>query len=168
VFNQAQMNRVKAIDGYRIESLDDSDDSSGGVRRLLADITELAELQTRLVATDAKCLAASSILPVVLVFTGLVIVLGALPVLLLSVANFLVQRFGWTPAVAQLAAAGSAILIAILLCAIAVRKVKTWGSPLSRSLAELEKNMETLREILSGKSSLGTHLAKMERRDRDS
>ena len=68
------------------------------VRRLLSDVTELAELQVRLVAGDAKCLAESTVRPIFLGAFGLAIVLGSIPVFLISAANYLVDQYAWTPA----------------------------------------------------------------------
>jgi hypothetical protein len=165
MFDQAPINRLGGLHGRREASFHPADGDAGGVRRLLADVTELAELQARLVASDAKGLAESIIKPTILATIGFVIVLGAVPVLLLSCANFLVEWFDWTPAVAQLAAAAAALLIAGTLCAFAVKLLKACGSPLRRSLAELEKNMDILRDMLQGKSPLASHLEQMERHD---
>jgi hypothetical protein len=131
MFDQAPINRLGGLHGRREASFHPADGDAGGVRRLLADVTELAELQARLVASDAKGLAESII----------------------------------KPAVAQLAAAAAALLIAGTLCAFAVKLLKACGSPLRRSLAELEKNMDILRDMLQGKSPLASHLEQMERHD---
>ena len=49
----------------------------------------------------------------------------------------------------------------------ALSKLKACGSPLRRSFSELEKNMDTLREMLVGKDALTQHLEELERQNRE-
>ena len=107
MFDQTPVNRLNGIKWGRAANHHSGETDTGGVRHLLADITELAELQVRLVAGDAKGLADSMVKPAILGVIGLVIMLGAVPVLLLAVANALVEQFAWSLVMAQLTAAGA-------------------------------------------------------------
>ena len=166
MFDQTPVNRLNNMNWSRAANHHSGETDIGGVRHLLADITELAELQVRLVAGDTKCLADSMVKPAILGVIGLVVTLGAIPVLLLAVANALVEQFAWSPVMAQLTAAGAALLIAAGVSALAISKLKACGLPLRRSFSELEKNMHTLREMLVGKGTLTQHLEELERQNR--
>lgn len=167
MFDQTSINRVSSIDWNSDADQTLRDHDLGRVRRLLADISELAELQVRLLSSDAKYLAESAIRPLQFYGVALVILAGATPVFLLSAANFLVDQFGWSVASAQLIAAGVALLVAGGFVAVANHGLKACGSPLRSSLAELDKNMGTLRQLLTGSDPLTAHLAEMERRERE-
>lgn len=167
MFNQTTINPTNNRDWNGSDADGVRDHDLGRVRRLLADISELAELQVRLLGSDAKCLAESAIRPLQFCGVALVILAGATPVLLLSSANFLVNQFSWSVASAQLITASVAFLIAVGFVVAASHALKACGSPLRRSLAELDKNMDTLRQILAGNDPLTAHLEEMERRDRE-
>lgn len=165
MFDQTPLNRLNGINWGGEKHHTDAHDG-GGVRRLLADISELAELQARLLASDARCLLASLIKPAILGAVGLAILLGTVPILVLAGADALVQQLAWSPPLAKLAAAGVAILVAAGLAGIAVVRIRRCGPPLLSSLSEFEKNMETLREMLTGKNALAQHWENLERRGR--
>lgn len=166
MFDKAPVNRLNGY-SWGHNNVDENDLESGGVRRMIADVTELAELQGRLAVNDVKCLVESAIRPLIMGIVAVVIVLATLPVLLFAAANALVDQLDWSPALAQAAVGGVGILIAGILIAIAVKKLNRCGSPLRRSLDELEKNLGILREILVGRDAVQAHLAHMERRDRE-
>jgi uncharacterized membrane protein YqjE len=163
MFDQTPVNRLNGLSEHQRADSPDSEGDTGGVRRLLADITELVELQGRLVASDVKCLAEATIRPLILCAVSMLLMLGALPVLLLALANYFVVEFDWSLSLAQLFAASVAILLGSALSAVAVKKLMACGSPLSSSKAELEKNLDTVREMLGGKSAFDKHLQQMDR-----
>jgi hypothetical protein len=166
MFDQTPINRLNGVNWNRTMAAKDGrtdDDDLAGVRRLLADITELAELQMRLIADDARCLIASLVKPAMLGVIGLVIILGTMPVLLLAAASMMVEHLAWSPAVAQLTSGGAGLLVAAVLGLVAVKKLKACGSPLRQSLTEMEKNLATLREMLVGKDAVQESLERLER-----
>lgn len=168
MFDQTPLNRLSGMNwGDEQPDNDMSDMHDGrGVRRLLADISELAELQVRLLASDARCLLASLIKPAVLGAVGLAILLGSVPILVLAGADALVQQLAWSRPLAELAAAGVAVLIAVVFVGMAAAGLRRCGPPLRSSLSEFEKNMDTLREMLTGKNALAQHWENLERRGR--
>ena len=139
MFDKAPLDRRNGFAWDHAPKPETSD--SGGVRRLLADMTELAELQGRLAINDAKCLAESVVTPTILAVAGLVLLLGTVPVILLSAANILVEETEWSVAGAQALVAAVAIVLAALIVALAIMRLKACGAPLSRSTEELEKNL---------------------------
>lgn len=165
MFNKAQVSRFAGSNDTCSPSTH-SDVEAGSVRRVMADVAELVELQVRLAVSDLKCLVASTIRPLVLVAISLVLVLGSLPVLLFAAGSLLVEEFGWELAPAQLTVAGVAIALAAVLGALAVKGLMACGPPLRSSVAEFEKNMESLREMLGGQDALERHLERLERRNR--
>jgi hypothetical protein len=167
MYDQTPMNRLRESNGRHVARDHASDLDAAGARRLIGDIIELGELQARLFASDTKCLVESAIRPMILAASAALLVLGSLPVLLLSGADFLVQRFDWSPASAQFAVAGTSLVMAVVLGGLGLKSLKSCGSPLKRSAAEFEKNLDTLREMVSGESPLKSHLREMERHDRE-
>jgi hypothetical protein len=164
MFDKAPISRFDGFEGYAMPSRDTGGET-GGVRRVIADVAELAELQARLLASDAKCLTRSIYRPVVMGAISVTVLLGTLPILLLACAGFLVENWQWSVVSARLIVAGIAIFIAGILGASAMRAMRACGPPLRNSAGEFEKNMDTLREMLSGKSVVQSQLERMERRE---
>ena len=163
--DKAPVNRLRGVNWEQAHNnANASDSDQGGVRRLLADVTELGELQFRLMADDTRCLATALIKPIVFGAVALTILLAALPVLLLAIANVLVEQLGWSPAAAQFAVIAIPVLVVAGLAIAAIRALKQCGSPLSNSLAELDKNMSLLREMLTGQTSVQQNLEELERK----
>lgn len=123
-----------------------------GFMQLLGDVAELAELQARLIVNDVRKSTVATIQPTVFVVVSTTLLLGAIPILLFGISSLLVEKLQWQPHVAQLSCAGGALLVALGLGALAIKKFKQCTNPLQRSLSELEKNFETMRVML-GKTS---------------
>jgi hypothetical protein len=120
----------------------------GGVRQLLADIIELVELQGRLMVDDVRNSLTAVVKPSLLTLCSAVVLLGTLPVILLAVANTLVSELQWTQHAAQFTCGGIAVLLATGLIVWARQLFKKCAIPLQQSMSELEKNLDTLREML--------------------
>lgn len=164
MFDQTPINRLNGIPWSPSNHPANRQPSEiSGIKQLLADITELAELQIRLMAGDARATVKGTIAPVVFTLIGGSLLLAALPVLILSIASFLAARLAWPLEVAQLVSAGGAIFLGIVFGLVAINKLKHCVDPLARSLTELEKNMVTLRHMLAEKNGTdhtpipGTH-----------
>jgi hypothetical protein len=155
MFDQTTINRLQDLNwNSRVE--DDREfkkpDSHHGVRHLLADISELVELQTRLTTNDLKSSLARLIAPMSLLVVAAVVLLGTIPVLLLAIASALVIELQWSSYAAQFASGGLAILTAIMLVLVAILKLKRVAAPMERSVSELGKNIETIRDLLRDNS----------------
>lgn len=125
-------------------------DSHHGVRHLLADISELVELQARLTANDLRASLKGMIAPTVLLALAAIVLLGTLPVILLAVANSIVVELQCPNYAAQFASGGLAILVTIVLVSVAVVKLRKVTVPLEQSVNELSKNFETIRDLIRG------------------
>lgn len=159
MYDQAPINRIRESD-WKHHVKDGQE--TGGVRQLIADITELAELQARLIADDVRLTAVSVATPIILLLVALVITLGLTPVLVLAGANLLVEQVGWSQSISQFVCLGLGLLVVITLGILAVRKLKNLALPLKRSVSELEKNLAKMREMLVGKDEI---VERFERRD---
>ncbi|MDZ4656978.1 MAG: phage holin family protein [Bythopirellula sp.] len=159
MFEQTPINRLNGKSWELPSDInhDQAKHDRGGVKQLLADVTELAELQTRLMADDVRSSLAATVKPTLFVVVSIALLIGTVPVLLFAVANLLVDQQQWSPHMAQFTCAAVALLIAVSLGSLALQKFKQCASPLQRSLDELEKNMDTLREMLVGKEEANTN-----------
>jgi hypothetical protein len=164
MLDQTSVNQLETFKGYAMPGVN-SGGETAGVKRVVADVVELAELQARLIASDARCLAQSALRPIILGAISVVLLLGTIPILLLGAADFLVRHGDWSAPTAQLAVAGVVILVGVILGVLATKSTHGCGPPLRNSLAEFEKNIDTLREILGGNNALQSHLGQMERRN---
>lgn len=155
MFDQTPINRLNGTSwGPHSENKrDHAQHETGRVKQLLADVAELVELQTRLMADDVRTSLAATIKPTMLVVIGIALLIGTVPVLLLALANLLVDQQQWSLPLAQFTCAGVTLLLAVSLGRLALQQVKRCASPLQRSLNELEKNLETLREMLVDKGT---------------
>jgi hypothetical protein len=164
MFDQTPINRLngmswnKPVEGNPVQSQADMN----GVRQLLADVTELAELQTRLLADDVRSSLYAFIRPLVYIVGGVVILLATLPVVLLAFANLLVAEAEWPTYAAQFTCAGSALLAAGVLAVLAYRRIQRSAIPLQRSMCEMQKNLETLREMLVGHKAVSDSVPRRE------
>jgi hypothetical protein len=157
MFEQTPINRLNGMN-WEHNTQSDRDHENremNGVKQLLADVTELGELQARLIADDVRKSLTSTIKPTVFVGLCVALLIGTIPIMLLGLASLLVDKLHWTPPIAQLTCGGVALIIALGLGALAVKKFKQCASPLQRSLNELEKNLETLRDMLGKRSEGG-------------
>lgn len=151
MFDQTPLNRLNGLNwGHNEPDREYDQDKSemGGVRKLLADITELVELQGRLMVDDVRSSLTAVVKPSLLALCSAVILLGTIPVVLLASANVLVSELQWTQHAAQFACGGIALLLVVVLIAWASRLFKKCAMPLQQSMSELEKNLATLREML--------------------
>jgi hypothetical protein len=153
MFDQTPINRIQNLRWQR-DSTGETEsmkpDSHHGVRHLLADISELIELQARLTANDVRASLKGLIVPVGLLALAAIVLLGTLPVILLAVANAIVVELQWPNYAAQFASGGLSILLAITLVSVAIIKLKRITVPLEQSANELSKNFESIRDLLRG------------------
>lgn len=117
---------------------------------LAQDAMRLADLQLQLLALDVAEFWEQARFGLVLGLTGLVVLLGALPVLLLAAAELLRMNTSLSLAASQ----GVVVLVALTLAGIGIwlslRFLTRAGASLQRSQAELRENMAWLRSVLNG------------------
>lgn len=153
MYNQTPINRLNDLPWSRNTETDKATkatDSQHGIRHLLADISELVELQAKLTATGLRLSLYGMVAPAILLVLAAILSLGTVPIILLAFANALVIEFQWPSYAAQLASGGLAILVTIALVSLAIFKLKRVTIPMEQSVNELSKNFETIRDLLKG------------------
>lgn len=117
------------------------------------DVLTLGELQTQLFLMDAKATGRGILLPTLLAGAGLVLFLGAVPVLLFGIAYILVDQAGFSEWSAFLLTFLAAVVVTagLLLAAWALYRRSTW--PLRRSQDEFTRNVRWVLDVLKRKRS---------------
>ncbi len=120
-----------------------------GVGEMLHDIVTLTELQSQLFMVDARESATKAQTPLVLAVVGSVFALGAVPVLLVSLAEALVLFFEWERAVAYLVSGATGAILGGILLGIAWAKVSRVVEVFTRSKTELHENIRWIKYALT-------------------
>lgn len=126
---------------------------AASVSDLTHDVIELAELQTQLFSLDAKQSVSKARACFVMAVVGVAMLLGTIPVALLTVAALLVEQAAWSWA----AAAGMATFIGLLITAgvlgVAYAYVKNGLLNFDRSREELRRNLGWVKSTLRTRGS---------------
>lgn len=117
------------------------------------DLISLTELQIQLFAVDVREGTSHSVIPVVLIVAGLILALGAVPVLLLGVAWALVHYAELSQEVALLATGLTALVIAGLMAWVGWRRMQSALSIFTRSQHELKENIYWIKQALKRRST---------------
>jgi len=113
------------------------------------DIVNLSELQARLLALDLKQTARRTAAPAALAAVGLAILLGVVPILLVTIAYVLVEVAGWPHWAGFLLASGVGLIVGGGLAGVAYALFRNSFSALQRSRKELSDNLRWLKDTLS-------------------
>lgn len=120
----------------------------GNATQVVRDMTELAELQTKLLAADISALKRKSTLPVILLVIALCVLLGAVPVVLFGVAELLVQQAEFPRVWAYMTSAGGGFLTALILSLVAWLRLRSGFAELENSRRELSQNINWIKTTL--------------------
>jgi hypothetical protein len=120
---------------------------------LAHDVLELAELQSELLSLDVAAAWQRMRVGVVLTIVGGCLLLGCLPVVLLTVTETLVEYAGWSRTGALAAAAAGGLLAAGGILAAAWFRMKTMLVSFERSREELSRNLAWIKSSLRDKST---------------
>ena len=115
---------------------------------LAHDAIELAELQAQLLKLDAQAAARDGGRSIALGVLAVCLLLGCVPVALLSLAEGFAAQYGWTRAAALGAAAAIGLAISALAGAAAWYRVRTAFASLQRSRDELNRNIAWIKSNL--------------------
>lgn len=130
-----------------------------GVTQVLRDMVTLGELQTELMQVDLRNYMTSHVMPtIVLGAAAAIAALASLPILLASLAYYLVEVANLTVASAFLAAAGVGLLIAVICGGIAWQRLRSRNDAFARSRIELARNMRWLKQVLGRPAETADHL----------
>lgn len=117
---------------------------------LAQDALRLADLQLQLLGLDVAEFWQRARFGLVFCISGIAVMLGALPVMLLAFAEWLQLNTTLTSAGSRGIVAGTALILAGLGLWISVRQLTRAGESLQRSQAELRTNMAWLRSVING------------------
>ena len=119
------------------------------LRQLASDVVTLMELQAELLQVDLREWFKGVVWRLVLVGAAVVFALAAIPVLLFSLAYFLVEWTELSLAASLLIAGGAGFVIAATCVGTAVTLMKRDQRLLHRSASELRRNVRWLKEVLT-------------------
>jgi uncharacterized membrane protein YqjE len=121
---------------------------AASVSDLTHDVIELSELQVQLLTLDAKHSMEKARACLIMGVIGVAMLLGTIPVALLTIAALLVEQLGWSYA----AGAGVATLIGLIVTGVVVgvayNYVKNGLVSFDRSRDELRRNIAWLKTTL--------------------
>ena len=126
----------------------------GSITDLANDLVTLAELQAKLASVDLKEMWMRATVPLAVIAAGLAVLVAALPVAMLGVADLLSRALGIAPGWTMLLTAAVTMSITGLILLLSVKEVGRSLEPLRRSREELARNLAWLRTVLvySGRS----------------
>jgi hypothetical protein len=120
-----------------------------GVGDLLHDVVSLAELQTQLVAVDARESMQKAQTPLIMFGIGAVLGLGSIPVLLMAIGQAFVYFFHWHEALGYLVSGLLGAIVAGVLMWLAYRTIDDVIGVFKRSQAELVENIRWIKYALT-------------------
>jgi hypothetical protein len=130
-----------------------------GVSQVLRDMVTLGELQTELLQVDLRNFLTAHVVPTLIFSAAAAIAaLASLPILLASLAYYLVEVANLTVASAFLAAAGVGLVIAAICGSIAWQRFKSQSNAFARSRIELARNVRWLKQVLGRPAETADHL----------
>lgn len=124
-----------------------------GAAEILHDVTELAELQVELLASDVRATIRRSSAALGVLAVGVCGVLGVIPVLLLALAEILMTSFDLNRFASLLIAGGVGTVASLIAAYFGVRGIKRSLTSLDNSKTELKKNVKWMKRALRRSSS---------------
>jgi hypothetical protein len=144
------------------ESATPAGDIRHGVTQIARDAVTLAELQAQLLQVDLRNWLTATLTPtVVLAVVAATAALASLPVLLFSVAHYLVDATDLSLASSLLIAAGIGLLTAAICGFLAYRTLTRSSGAFTRFRTELARNLQWLKQVLSRPAETADRLAPM-------
>jgi hypothetical protein len=121
---------------------------TGNVAGVIRDVVELGELQIRLLVRDTKSVVRQSVIPVVLMVAAASMLLGAIPIALLGLAEALEANAGMSRLVSLLIAAGVGAILAIILYYLGRWQLRKSIQQLDSSRQELAQNAAWFKQVI--------------------
>ena len=115
---------------------------------LTHDAIELAELQAKLLALDVRCTTQRTKVSLILTVLGVCVLLGTMPVALITVAYVFIQELEWTPLGSYALATLIGIVLSGSILAAAWMKLQSGMEVLERSREELGRNIAWIKSSL--------------------
>jgi uncharacterized membrane protein YqjE len=123
-------------------------DIAKAVANMVHDITELVELQFRLLSTDLRATRRQVMLPIVLLALVVCLLSGVTQLLLFALVNLLSGDFELSQLTAFAYVSAGTLLVAGALAAVALWRLNSCGQPLDNSKLELQRNLLSIKHIL--------------------
>jgi hypothetical protein len=125
------------------------DDLIGGVSAFGGNLAMLASLQGQLFGADAKEAGSQAAPGIGAVALAYFLISGAITVALVGAGLMVAEAAGWSMGLGLLAAAGGTVLVAAVLGALGLRRVRKSGAAFRRSREELDRNIAWIQTVLS-------------------
>ena len=142
--NQASVNggtRVK-INSPLVEGV------IGNLAEFAEDVATLAELQAKLASHDLKATISKATIPVGLMVAAAVLAVGAIPVLLIGVAELLAPLVGLSHGGSLLVVAILSLIAAAVVAFLALPRLRHSFNSFQRSREELTRNIAWIKTVL--------------------
>ena len=120
-----------------------------GVGELLHDVVALGELQVKLLAVDAEESVQKAQSPIIMAVVGGILGLGAVPILLISLAETFVLLLEWNRAIAYLVSGLIGIVIGGAMAYTAWKQSAAVIAVFDRSRVELAENISWIKYALT-------------------
>ena len=127
------------------------------VADVLHDVTELAELQAKLLFADSKDTMRRALLAAVVMVVGLCLVLGCIPVTLSAIGYAVHQQTSMSIPLSLTVAAGGTLLLAVLLLVVGWLRLRRSFNTLDRSREELSRNVAWIKQSFKRKDHPPRH-----------
>jgi hypothetical protein len=121
---------------------------AAGVSDLTHDVIELSELQAQLLSLDARQSVAKAKACLIMSVIGASMLLGTIPVALLTIAALFREQLEWSYAASAGVATGIGLLITGIVFGVAYSYVKNGLVSFERSGEELQRNIAWLKSTL--------------------
>lgn len=123
-------------------------DQPAGVRRVISDVADLAELQLQLLAIDGQEAARRSVAAVVWLAIAVVLLISTTTALLVALGWILHETVEWSMGLSLLTVAGIALLGTCLVLGLAYLSLKRAVGAMSETGAEFAENLRWLKAVI--------------------
>jgi hypothetical protein len=134
------------------QSRNDSPGVATSFAGLTHDVIELAELQAQLLALDMKSTSRKARTSLVLIVIGVCVLLGTVPVALMTFAELLIQQFGWSNAAGFASATLLGVLLAAGILGAAWARFRAGVVTMQRSREEFNRNIAWVKSSLRNRA----------------
>lgn len=117
------------------------------------DAVTLAELQTELLQSELRQWLRGAATPAILLVSAVIVILGCVPVILLTLAYGLVEFAELSRALSLLIAATVGLAVAGVAAAIGWRRLRDNSAKLARSREEFQRNIHWIKQVLKHRAN---------------
>jgi hypothetical protein len=137
---------------------DDEPNVATSFAGLAHDVIELSELQAQLLVHDVKNTAQKTRTSLILGVIGVCVLLGSVPVLLVTIGELIVELSGWSRSAGMAIATLIGIIVSGLLLAAAWNRLSVGLSSMQRSRDEFNRNIKWIKTSLRSQPAPASEL----------